>query len=269
MMVSQAISTRLFYRATLTVAASLALAACATKPTDISRIPTQISQETSKEGVFTQPVKWERAKPGCKGECPTIKVDSLVFPGNPQLTDMVDHGLAYMTGVGENTSPPYGTIAEYEAYFWKTAASRDSTVLIAKSRYRNRSLTVVELDTWQYMTGMAHGLSATRFLNWDNTAERLLSLDDVLKPGKKATYVAALKEAHARWLARDPYAQEDPAAYSRMWPFQESDNFGFTDQGLVVKYNSYEIAPYSAGQLELLIPYSALANVLKPAFLPA
>ncbi len=256
------------YRLSLIIAAGSLLAACASQPSDISLIPSQIGQETSKEGAFTQPIKWERSKPGCKGECPTIKVDSLVFPGNARLTSVVDHGLAYMTGVGDSSAPPYATIAEYQDHFWKTAAPRDSTVFTAKTRYRNRNLTVVELNTWQYMTGMAHGLSATRFLNWDNSAEKLLSLENVLEPGKRDAYVAALRNAHSRWLANNPDARHDPASYSRMWPFQESDNFGFTDQGLVVKYNSYEIAPYSAGQPELLIPYPELAGVLKPAFLP-
>src|SRR5690606_4493933 len=150
---------------TLILACTALLAACAGTPSDISRIPTQVGQETSKEGVFTQPVRWERSKPGCKGECPTLKVDSIVFPGNTRLTELVDHSLAYMTGVGDQAHSSYGTIAEYEDHFWKTAAARDSTVFVAKTRYRNRSLTVIELNTMQYMTGMAHGLTATRFLN--------------------------------------------------------------------------------------------------------
>jgi hypothetical protein len=256
-------------RLALVLASCALLAACAGTPSNISRIPTQVGQETSKEGVFTQPVKWERSKPGCKGECPTLKVDSIVFPGNARLTELVDHSLAYMTGVGDQAQPAYDTIAQYEAHFWKTAAARDSTVLVAKTRYRNRSLTVIELNTMQYMTGMAHGLTATRFLNWDNVAGKLLSLDDVLAPGRRAAYTDALRQAHARWLATSPDAQHDPAGYARMWPFQESDNFGCTDQGRVVKYNAYEIAPYSAGQPEVLIPYAALSGILKPAFLPA
>ncbi|MYN12168.1 DUF3298 domain-containing protein [Pusillimonas sp. TS35] len=245
------------------------LAACASRPGDISRIPAQVGQETGKQGVFTQPVKWERTRPGCKGECPSIKVDSIVFPGNGELTELVDQGLAYMTGVDATVTHPYATIAEFEDYFWKTAGPRDSVVLAAKTVYRNRTLTSIELDTWQYLTGMAHGLSATRYLNWDNSAGKLLALGDVLRPGARDAYLAALRAAHQRWLDTNPDARHDRAAYERMWPFQPSDNFAFTDSGLVVRYNAYEIAPYSAGQPELAIPYSELADVLRPAFLPA
>lgn len=258
----------------LRMAASLSvlgvLAACSSGPSStISLIPAQTAQETSKEGLFTQAIKWERSKPGCKGECPGIEVNSLVFPGIPRLTELVDHALAMMTGVSASGVPPYATLLEYEQYFWRTAAPRDSTVLAAKTRYRNRDLTVVELDTWQYLTGAAHGISATQFLNWDNRTGKVLGLADIVQPGKTDAFNATLKAAHAKWLASSPDAQNDPEAYNRLWPFQVSNNFGFTDQGLVVKYDSYEIAPYSAGQPELIIPYGSLREILKPQFLPA
>lgn len=257
-------------RIALVASAAGMLAACASGPSpNISLIPVETADQTSKEGLFTQAVKWEHKKPGCKGDCPVLKLDSVVFPGIPRLTEFVDHALAMMTGIGNNQPPPYINIAEYEDYFWKTAAQRDSTLLAAKTRYRNKHLTVVELNTWQYLTGAAHGISATQFLNWDNTTGKVLGLTNVLEPGQHAAYVAALKDVHGRWLATNPVALEDPETYKRIWPFQASNNFAFTDQGLVVKYDSYLIAPYSSGQPELLIPYSALKGILRPEFIPA
>lgn len=254
--------------ATLAVTA-LALSACASGPSpNISLIPAETAQQTSKDGLFTQAAKWEHKKPDCQGDCPTIKLDSVVFPGIARLTELVDHALAVMTGIGNSGQLPYDTIAQYEEYFWKTAAPRDSTLLSAKARYRNKHLTVVELNTWQYLTGAAHGISATQFLNWDNATGKVLGLANVLQPGKQEAYVAALKEVHGHWLAQNPDASRDPQTYNRIWPFQPSSNFGFTDQGLVVKYDSYQIAPYSSGQPELLIPYGALQGILRPEYMP-
>jgi len=54
-----------------------------------------------------------------------------------------------------------------------------------------------------------------------------------------------------------------------MWPFQPAQNIALTDQGLLVKYNPYEVAPYSFGQPELLLPYSELRGILRPDYLPA
>ncbi|NYT57711.1 DUF3298 domain-containing protein [Alcaligenaceae bacterium] len=258
------------FRFALTTVALSALAACASGPSDnISRIPVETGQQTSKEGLFVQEVKWKHTKPGCEGDCPALELNSLVFPGVSKLTELVDHALAMMTGIGNDGPPPYFTIQEYEDYFWKTAAQRDSTVLTAKARYRNRSLTVIELNTWQYLTGSAHGISATQFINWDNNAGKVLSLESILRPGQYDGYVAALKQAHAGWRASHPDAQHDLETFNRMWPFQVSENVGFTDQGLVVKYDSYQLAPYSSGQPELLIPYSTLSGILRPEFIPA
>ena len=258
-------------RLALLAGLSALLTACASGPKDnISLIPAdQIAAQTSKEGLFTQPVQWEREKPGCKGECPTLKVDSIVFPGVNKLSELVDHALAVMTGVSTSQPQPYDTIAQYEDYFWQTAAPRDSTLLSAKTRYRNKNLTIIELNTWQYYTGAAHGISATQFLNWDNDAGQVLGLANILQPGKHQDYIAALKQAHAQWLSTNPDAQRDPQNYERLWPFQSSDNFALTDVGVVVKYDSYQIAPYSSGQPELVIPYNNLQGILKPQYIPA
>lgn len=245
------------------------LAGCATKTSgDISLIPTQTDAVSSQQGKFTQPVKYTHTKPGCDGTCPSVSVDSVVFPGTPRLTELVDHALAMMTGMGENEAPPYTTIAEFEEYFWKTAAPHDEVTLSAQTRYRNRHLSVIELNSGQYFTGAAHGMTATQFLNWDNDAGSVLGLRQVLKPGGHDRYLQALKKAHERWLDSRPEAQEDRQTWERLWPFQPSDNFAFTDQGLAVRYDSYEIAPYSSGQPELTIPYSELEDVLRPEYLP-
>jgi len=95
-----------------------------------------------------------------------------------------------------------------------------------------------------------------------------MSLEDALIPGRHAQYVAALQRAHAKWLEQNPDARRDPAAYGKMWPFQESDNFALTRDGIVVKYDAYSIAPYSHGEPELHIPYADLRGILKPELLP-
>lgn len=253
------------------LASLLVLAGCASGPAqNISLIPAgQVASQTEKAGLFTQPVKYERTRPGCKGDCPKLVVDSIMFPGHAKLSALVDHALATMTGIGEAPTPPYTTIAEFEDYFWKTAASRDEVILSAKTRYRSQGLTVIELTTGQYFTGAAHGITATQFLNWDNQAEKVLGLANVLRPGQYDAYVAALQAAHTEWLETQPDYKNDPDGYLRLWPFQPTDNFALTDMGLVAKYGSYELAPYSSGLPELLVPYAKLQGILRSEYLPA
>lgn len=245
------------------------LGACASdKGGSISLVPAEIGSQTQKSGLFTQPIKWLENRPGCKGECPTMGVDSLIFPGNRRLTDIVDHTLALMTWLDDKSPAPYDDIQQLRDYFWTTAGPRDDIRLIARSRYRNAQLTVVELDAGQYRTGMAHGITGTQFLIWRNDPGVLLTLDDLLLPGARARFDAALREAHANWLAHNEAVGEDPGNFNRMWPFATTNNVALTDAGLVAKYQPYEIAPYSFGKPELFIPYAQLGGILRPEFLP-
>lgn len=259
-----------FFRPALLALCVAGLTACASGPSsNITLIPDVTDEVSSRDGLFAQQVKWKRSKPGCEGECPTLEVNTLVFAGHPELTRLIDHALAMMTGINDDGPPPYDDISGFEDYYWQVAGSRDSVLLAAKLRYRSKYLTVIELDSWQYFTGAAHGVGATQFLNWDNARKALIPLEQVLTPGSQAQFDAALQRAHAQWLARQPDVQADPDTWNRLWPFQASDNYAFTDQGVVVKYDTYELAPYSYGQPELLIPYSELEGVLRVDYLPS
>lgn len=249
--------------------AAALLAACASGPKDnLTLVPAQVNAQTEKQGLFFQPDKWSQKRPGCQGECPSITVDSLVFPGHSRLTGLVDHALALMTWLDDRQPAPYDTVQQLRDYFWRTAGPRDSLNLIARPRYRNAHLTVLELDVYEYRTGMAHGISGSQFLIWRNDTQKALRLDNLLRPGARPAFDTALREAYGRWLADSPAARDDPENFHRMWPFVSSDNVALTDTGLIVKYQPYEIAPYVAGQPELEIPYPRLRNILLPEYLP-
>jgi len=259
---------------TLAAGAALALlAGCASSPSDTISLPSSTPQPTATEaqeaGVAVERIQWQGSKPGCEGQCPRIEIDSVAFPEIPKLTELVDHVLAYMTGVDPQRPRPYDTLSQYTQYFWQTAQPRDATIFKASVKAVVGNVVAVELHTDQYLTGAAHGIPATQYLNWQRDRARVLALDEALQPGARPAFVAALRRAHGAWLARNEDAQRDPQAYDRMWPFQESNNFALTREGVVVKYDAYSIAPYSHGQPELLIPYSELRNVLRPEFLPA
>lgn len=247
---------------------SLALAACGTSPkSDVSLIPDQTEQLSSRDGAFTQPLKYTHTKPGCTGTCPRFEVDSLVFPGKPALTAYIENTLVKLIQADLDIKEKH-TLATLEQAYWAMAGSRDEVILAARTPYRNTAITVVELTSYYYPSSAAHGMTQVQFVNWDNQAQRALTLKDMLLPGKQAAYDGLLRQAHQRWLADNEAARDDPNNYQRMWPFQASDNVGLSDQGLQIKYNSYEIAPYSSGQPVLVIPYTELKGILRPAFLP-
>lgn len=249
------------------------LAGCASSTPSNITLPSNVPQPAKTEShigeLNVEKIQWQGTKPGCKGQCPSIEIDSVGFPDIPKLTALVDHVLAYMTGVDPDSPRPYQSISEYTQYFWQTAQSRDTTIFNASVKDVSPNIIALELHTGQYLTGAAHGIPATQYLNWQRAQERVLALDEALLPNQHAAFVQALQRAHQTWLTHNEDAQRDRAAYDRMWPFQESDNFALTRDGVVVKYDAYSIAPYSHGEPELLIPYAELHGVLRPEFMPA
>lgn len=243
------------------------VAACSAPQSTISLIPDKTADITSKEGVFTQPLVFKKSKPDCKGQCPTLEVKSLIFPGNRALTQFVDQQLAEMTAF-DGTYAPSPSIDAFMQTYWKQAGPRDEVILAASAKYRNKAITVLELGAWQYLTGAAHGMGEARFINWDNSENQPLSFEQIIPTKNVGAFVHELQMAHEAWLNEQEAAQEDRSAYLRLWPFHPSDNIALTDAGIVVKYNSYEIAPYSSGQPEILIPYPRLKGIIAPRFSP-
>jgi len=261
-----------YRRVLLSVGATCLLAACAS-PSDknitlAAATPDAVATAGPAVDLPSQPLRYVRTKPGCNGTCPKIEVDSVSITGEPKLNQLIDHALAYMTGVDPDRRGNYVSLAEYEAHFWATAQPRDVTILKARVRDVYKSVIAVELVSGQYLTGAAHGIHATQFLNWQRDRNRVLALEEAVLPGQAAAFDAALQRAHARWKAQQPDAATDPSSFDRMWPFQPSANFALTRQGVVVKYDAYAIAPYSYGQPELIIPYQELRGVLAPEWLP-
>jgi len=263
--------TRAPRRAASLLAASAALAllaACGSgkPPPNISLAP-QVAPAADTQALAVQPVQWKRSQPGCSADCPSLEVDSVAFPQEPRLTALVDHALATMTGLDPAAPRPYIDLAEFEPYYWRTAQRGYQVVLKAAVLRQAGDLAVLQLDSYQY-TGGAHGIPATQYLNWQRSRNRVLSLADALAPGQRPAFMQALRQAHAAWLETNPDARDDRAAYDKLWPFQESENYALVDDGVRVKYDAYSIAPYSHGQPELTIPYAALRGVLKPEYLP-
>lgn len=248
----------------LALASAVLLGACSSEPSNITAY-----HNAPTPGVDTQPVKWTAVRPGCQGDsCPRITVDSLTFPSLPRLSELVDSALAAMTGIDQSQIQDYDTLKGYEAYFWKTAQPNQQTQFHASVRGQVGSIVSVELHTDQYLGG-AHGIPATEFVNWSVPDGKVLTLDGAILAGRKPLYVQALKDAYQQWLQTNDQARENPVRYQQLWPFKENDNFALTPAGLVVKYQAYDIAPYSMGQPELTIPYAKLGGILAPRYMPS
>lgn len=212
---------------------------------------------------------WEKIKPGCQDECPRFSASTLTFSTDAKLTTALEQGLLELAYSTETAGDGPQSLTGYADAFLEEADIRDESMLNASIRYQNEDFTVIELQAYYYPTGAAHGMSSTRFLNWDNRQQQTVSLADMLLDDAASKFSTRLQAAHAAWLDSVLEAGDSREDWLNMWPFHEDDNLALTAGGAVIKYGSYAIAPYAFGHPELLIPYGDLVEVFNPYYLPS
>lgn len=109
-------------------------------------------------------------------------------------------------------------------------------------------------------TGGAHGIKIEIWSNYDIDNKKKLSLTDLFQD------TTALQRITEGYFRKEEQLS-DTSSYGSQYFFDDdkfklADNFGLTANGLVFHYNPYEIKPYAGGPTTLIIPYSALADIM-------
>lgn len=207
--------------------------------------------------------------------CTTLDLSWITFDDLPVLTDsitasvkgvLVDDEQPDMTGTLDELADAWfsrlreeaaeDTLTPPDAWVWRI---QDSIVVHDR---RGNLLTLHEESYTD--TGGAHGLPYTSYLHWDVGNDQEVILDDLLVNGREEAFWTLAREAHRRWAQEYDLTQDD----LENWPFEQTDEFYFDDDGLVLVYQVYDIAPYALGQPELEIPWGELRGIIKPAYLP-
>lgn len=135
--------------------------------------------------------------------------------------------------------------------------------------FANDDLVSVEFDIGGYYAGAAHPNSYTEVINYDAKNGKILRLGDIFKPGAKylqAMSAFAIKDLKAQGKSKGADSMlDDEMILSGAGP--DAKNFKswtITKKGLAITFDSYQVAPYAAGPQRVLIPYSALKDLIKP-----
>jgi hypothetical protein len=132
-----------------------------------------------------------------------------------------------------------------------------------KSRYDIliNSDTLLSLSaTSEYFTGGAHGGRSVYFINIDPMTGKEVDLNTLLKPGFDE--VLAIEGEKSFRKVRGLDSQINLAEAGFEFPegkFTVNTNYGFTADGIVFFFNAYEIAPFSSGTTEIMIPWKILS----------
>ncbi|MFP3043069.1 RsiV family protein [Treponema primitia] len=113
---------------------------------------------------------------------------------------------------------------------------------------------------WEYYTGGAHGMRNKDYYVFGLEEKQRLTLNDILREDAK-TAVNDLVEAALRKLMEIP----DWIPLSEQGFFENSvdklEDFFLNSQGLGFQWDPYEIAPYSTGLIEIVLPYDQLEGL--------
>ena len=106
-------------------------------------------------------------------------------------------------------------------------------------------------------TGGAHGMTGTTCLNYDVKANKVLGFNDVFVNGQDAKIVKAIKAVIAANKGKYAAVSADKATATH--------NFYLSKGTVTFVYLPYEIAPFSAGQIEVPVTVADIADALTPA----
>lgn len=149
--------------------------------------------------------------------------------------------------LGLVTFPSSGNPSPVLTDNWKLTDMPD-TVKAGNSRYDYLwiSFQTPDVIVWrdyteEYNAGAAHGIHSVQLLNYSLISHKILSLDDIFKPGYQTRLLELIREK----LKDNPLVEAEPYEINipRQWCF--------TPQGIAFLYQEYEIAPYSAGRIQV------------------
>lgn len=117
-----------------------------------------------------------------------------------------------------------------------------------------QSNTIISLALTSYTnTGGAHGNLVIRFFNFNAQTGKTIPNTELFHD--KATFYNLAKTCFQEQVDYKNILFEPEK-------FVLPSNIGYSEDGIILLYNTYEIAPYSAGVIEVTIPYDQVNSLL-------
>lgn len=125
--------------------------------------------------------------------------------------------------------------------------------------YQSPEVITLAISTYEFKGG-AHGNDQITLLNIDPKTGKNLAIDAIINDQKgftdlaKSEFIAAIEK-------NDDNTSIENYFFGK--PFQLPKNIGFSDEGLILIYNVYEVASYDLGYTEFMISFEKAEPFLK------
>lgn len=127
--------------------------------------------------------------------------------------------------------------------------------------YEDKNLLTIVLNTYLF-TGGAHGYTSKQFLNFEKNKAIELDNSELFKD--EADF-RSFAESIFRKKEQIPQGESINATgfMFEKGSFHLPENIGFTEEGLTLLYNPYEVASFADGTIELVLPHTEVKKYLK------
>ena len=218
--------------------------------TGAARFAPKVIKEASKEKHYR-----------VDAEYPQIEGDARFDKLNREARSLVTKDVAaFKTAETSEPASPDNVLAD---------EARESSLDIGyQIRFATDDLISVEFTESTYEAGAAHPNSSTTVLNYDVKGGKKLSLGDLFNP--KANYLKTISDYCIKELKDRSKKDKDSMVDDDMMKSGASaraDNYkawAITKKGLWITFDPYQVAAYAAGPQYVLVPYSALKDLIKP-----
>lgn len=126
--------------------------------------------------------------------------------------------------------------------------------------YEDPLMLTIKMDSYLY-TGGAHGYESTRFLNFDKQKGNELQDWELFADREDFLRYAELQFRMQKHIPEDKPINSTGYMFERD-TFYLPENIGFTQEGIKLHYNQYEVASYADGPVELILPYKEVKKYL-------
>lgn len=114
-----------------------------------------------------------------------------------------------------------------------------------------------------YPAGAAHSLWSTKYLNIDIHKQTIITLNDLINPKDHEKLREALWKSYQKRPNKN-HSREDYVLEN----FSITDNFYFVPNGITFVYPLYEIGSFLDGEVEVLVEFELLKDLMKPEYFP-
>ncbi len=212
---------------------------------------------------------------GC-ANCPNVKItipnaleDSKISKTiNNSLKEEIIYLLTFEDGVDVSTIED--AIASFKnGYSIQKNKFPDETIgweakIEGEVAYEDENIVTIQLKTFIF-TGGAHGYSPTRFLNFDKKKGLELENWELFKDQD-----AFMQFAETKFRIQERVPMGKPINSTGFMfdnnRFYLSENIGFTEDGLKLFYDQYEVASYADGPIVINLPFKEIKEFMAYKF---